>query len=297
MLSTITVLETMRIANRLAERDVFAWSTASEDGAPVRSSLDMAFPVDGPLGNPRSGSIILVCGGTDVQATASRQTMAWLRKCISHGVFVGGLCTGSYVLAKAGLLQGRRVTIHWEQSDSFAENFPDVDLSTAPYEIDGGTLSTAGGTAGIDLFLEVLRQSGQSTLAHEVAAQLMYVNIHDLQARSDIRRPSRMKVRNSKVVAAVTRMEASVENVVPIADFADHVGVSVRQLERLFKTYMGGTPTHYYMRLRLDRALRLLLQTDMTLTDVAFATGFQTSSGFARKFRERFGHPPSKLRR
>ena len=297
MLSMVTVLETMRIANRLSGRAVFAWSITSETGGAVTSSLGIDSPVDAPLGEPRRGSIVLICGGTEVQATASRATMAWLRRCATHGVTLGGLCTGSYVLARAGLLRNRRATIHWEQGESFRENFPDVELSTAPYEVDGTYLSTAGGTAGIDLLLEVMRNAGFGALAGDVAAQLMYVNIHDMQARADIGRPARMSVRNPKVVAAVRHMEETVENVRPIVEIADGIGISVRQLERLFRTYMNDTPTHYYMRLRLDRALRLLLQTDLSLTDVAFATGFHTSGSFARKFRERFGHPPSSLRR
>ncbi len=297
MLSAVTVLETMRIANRLGRAPVFAWTQRSETGAPVRSSLGTDMAVDGPLETPRRGAILLVCGGTDVRATASPQTLGALRRSASHGVSLGGLCTGTYVLARAGVLRGRQVTIHWEQGESFAEDFPDIDLTTAPYRIDGTILTTAGGTAGIDLVLEVMRLAGHRRLAEEVAAQLMYVNIHDMQTRADISRPARMTVRNPKLVRVVTEMEETVEDVRPMGHFCKLADVSARQLERLFRTYLHDTPTRYYMRLRLDRALRLLLQTDLSLTDVALATGFQSSGGLARKFRERFGHPPSTLRR
>ena len=296
MLSVVSVLETMRIANRLAGTAVFAATLRSETGGAVRSSLGLEVPVAGGLDPVGRGAILLVCGGTDVVAAASPRTLAWLRRCASHGAVLGGLCTGSYVLARAGVLRGRRVTIHWDQAESFAETFPEATLSRAPFEVDGPVLSTAGGIAGIDLMLDVLRRAGHARVAGEVAAQLMYVDIQALQARADIGRSARMTVRNRKVARVVMRMEETVEDVQPMAHFAELAGTSVRQLERLFRAHLSDTPKRHYMRLRLDRALRLLLQTDMSLSDVAFATGFQSVGSFGRKFRERYGHPPSKLR-
>jgi transcriptional regulator GlxA family with amidase domain len=297
MLSVVTVLEAMRIANRLSGTPIFSWQLQSEDGAPVRSSLDLTLPVDGPFALTHRDAYILVCGGADIHANVNPKVLAWIRRCSSHGARIGGLCTGTYALGRAGILRDARVTIHWEQRESFQEAFPDIALSSAPFEIDGPVLTSAGGTAGIDLILAFLRRAGLARLAEQVAAQLMYVNIHHLQADADIGLLSRLPVRNRVVSVVIADMEDRIEHVRPIAHFAELAGVSTRQLERLFRKHLGMTPGKYYMNLRLDRAHRLLVQTDMSLTDIAFATGFSASSGLGRKFKVQFGRPLSSFRR
>ncbi|WP_308917827.1 GlxA family transcriptional regulator [Jannaschia sp. LMIT008] len=297
MLSAVTVLEAMRIANRLNDAPVFAWSLQSEGGEAVASSLGVALPVDGPWRPVRSGTYLLVCGGVDIHAAVDAKLLAWLRRCASHGAHLGGLCTGAYALGRAGVLRDTAVTIHWEQREAFAEEFPDIPLSDAPFALDGDVLTSAGGIAGIDLILALLRRRGRGRLADDVAAQLMYVDIHHLQEDADIGLSSRLPVRNPIVAKVATRMEAMVEDVRPISYFAGLGGVSPRQLERLFRKHLGATPMQYYMNLRLDRARRLLIQTDLPLGDIALATGFASPSGLGRKFGPRFGRTPSAYRR
>ena len=297
MLSLVSILETARIANRIAEREVMNCRCISETGRAVHSSLGIELPVEHGLAMPRAGSILLVCGGTNVVAQASSQTDSWLRRCASHGVRMGGLCTGGYVLARAGIIRDRELAIHWEHHEGLREELPDIRISKAPYAIDGPILSSAGGTAGIDLALDLIVQSGATTLSREVAKQLNYVDIHDLQNYLDATAAGQVTVRNPRLLAVVQEMERSVEDPRPIAHFARLAGVSVRQLERLFLSHLDDTPFHYYVKIRLDRALRLLIQTDMKILDVALATGFGSRNAFARNFRRRYGRSPSDLRR
>ena len=296
LLSLVSLLETARIANRLAGREVLNCRRASETGAPVMSSLGLEIPVDEGMVVPRPGAILLVCGGTDVVSRTSDRTLSWVRRCASHGVSLGGLCTGGYVLARAGVLRGRTITVHWEHHDGMREDFPDVNVSLAPYAIDGPILSAAGGTSAIDLALELIERDHGSVLAMETARQICYLDLHELQSTTRDAPVERSPVRNPRLKRVLREMEQSVETPQPISHFAAEAGVSIRQLERLFSAHLGATPVHYFMRLRLDRALRLLIQTEMPIMDVALATGFGSQASFSRKFRQHFGRSPSGLR-
>lgn len=297
MLSLASVLETTRIANRLSKRDAIRVTLVSENGSPVISSLGVDMGVEHGLFTPRPGSILLVCGGTDIVAQTANSVLSWLRRCASHGVRVGGLCTGTYLLARAGIIRDRLVSIHWEHHDSLREEMPDIALSRAPYVLDDQILSAAGGTSGIDLILELIAESGDRMLSREVAKQLNYLDLHDMQRFTDETAGHRAPVRNPRLLKVMSEMEQTVEEPRPVDYFSQIAGVSTRQLERLFLSQVGETPSQYYLRLRLDRALRLLVQTEMPVLNVALATGFSSQTALAAKFRKRFGKSPRDLRR
>ena len=172
MLSFASALESLRIANRMSDKTLYAWRLVSESGAPVACSAGTVFQVDGGFDELSRDDTIMVCGGIEIQASSTKKLLAWLRREARKGLKVGGLCTAAYSLAKAGLLDSKRATIHWENSDSFAEEFTEVNLTKSVFVVDGNRMTTAGGTSSIDLMLKLIADEHGEDLANAVADQL-----------------------------------------------------------------------------------------------------------------------------
>ena len=240
--------------------------------------------------------VVLVCGGVDVQEATTRPVLNWLRREARRGVTVGGLCTASYALAKAGLLDGRKATIHWENQDSFLEEFEEVNLTKSVFVVDGNRLSTAGGTASIDLMLKLIADDHGETLANTVADQLIYSSIRTDQDTQRLSIPTRIGVRHPKLSSVIQKMEQDIEEPISPAALAKAVGMSTRQLERLFRRYMNRSPKRYYMELRLQKARNLLMQTDMSVINVALACGFASPSHFSKCYRSHYNTTPYRER-
>ncbi|MEK9752275.1 MAG: GlxA family transcriptional regulator, partial [Rhodospirillaceae bacterium] len=190
-----------------------------------------------------------------------------------------------------------RCTIHWENIPAFVEAFPDVEVSSELFTIDRNRYTCAGGTSAIDLMLNLISTQVGAEVAATVSDELMHHRIRDGSEgqRMDLR--SRSGIAHPKLLAVVAAMEENIEVPLSCADLAVKVGLSTRQLERLFRTYLGVPPTRYYLRMRLERARFLLRQTSLPIFDVALATGFISASHFSKCFREQFGAPPSGERR
>jgi transcriptional regulator GlxA family with amidase domain len=206
------------------------------------------------------------------------------------------MCTGAYALAKAGLLDGKRATIHWENQDGFLEEFESVKLTKSVFVIDGNRLSTAGGTASIDLVLKLIAADHGETLANTVADLLIYNSIRTDQDTQRLSIPTRIGVRHPKLSQVIQMMETNIEEPISPATLARDVGMSTRQLERLFRRYLSRSPKRYYMELRLQKARNLLMQTDMTVINVALACGFASPSHFSKCYRAHYNTTPYRER-
>lgn len=291
-----SALECLRVVNRMANAPLYEWRLACDGGGLVVSSSGAAFQADDDLVDLERGDRVLICGGTQVQAAASKRLLGWLRREARKGVVIGGLCTGAYVLAKAGLLDGKRATIHWENQDSFAEEFEDVQLTRSVFVVDGNRITCAGGTASIDLMLQLIGTDHGAGLANDVADQLIYSSIRTDSDTQRLSVPTRIGVRHPKLAAVILRMEGNIEEPVSPADLAMDVGLSTRQLERLFRRYLNRSPKRYYMELRLQKARNLLMQTDMTVINVALACGFTSPSHFSKCYRAQYETTPYRER-
>lgn len=289
-------LDPLRIANRLAGRAVYRWRFAGATGTAVACSAGIAFDVDLGLDELERDDILLVCGGMNVEAAVTKPVLNYLRREARRGVTIGGLCTGSYALAKAGLLDGKRATIHWENQDSFLEVFENVSLSRAIFVIDGPRMTAAGGTSSIDLMLRIIANDLGEDLANAVADQLIYASIRTDQDTQRLSIPTRIGVRHPKLGQAIRIMEGHIEDPMSPADLAAQVAISTRQLERLFRRYLGRSPKRYYMELRLIKARNLLLQTDMSVINVALACGFASPSHFSKCYRTQYRTTPYRER-
>ena len=238
----------------------------------------------------------MICGGIDIQAATSRRLLGWMRREARKGLMIGGLCTAAFSLAKAGLLDNKRATIHWENSDSFAEEFDEVELTKSVFVIDGNRMTTAGGTSSIDLMLKLIADHHGEDLANAVADQLIYSSIRTDQDTQRLSVPTRIGVRHPKLSQVIQMMESNIEEPISPAILVRDVGMSTRQLERLFRRYLNRSPKRYYMELRLQKARNLLMQTDMSVINVALSCGFASPSHFSKCYRAHYDTTPYRER-
>jgi len=289
-------LEALRIANRMHGKTIYTWMLAGEGGESVECSAGTEFKVNMDLSELEREDIVLVCGGIDVQASTTKRLLNWLRREARRGVTIGGLCTAGYSLARAGLLDGKRATIHWENQDSFSEEFEEVELTKSVFVVDGNRITTAGGTASIDLMLKLIAQDHGEDLANTVADQLIYSSIRTDQDTQRLSIPTRIGVRHPKLSQVIQMMENNIEEPISPSILARDVGMSTRQLERLFRRYLDRSPKRYYMELRLQKARNLLMQTDMSVINVALACGFASPSHFSKCYRAHYDTTPYRER-
>ncbi|WP_299675367.1 GlxA family transcriptional regulator [uncultured Roseobacter sp.] len=296
LLCFAAAVESLRIANRMAGKPLYEWRIVGEGGDIVHASAGSGFKLDGDLEELGRDDTVMVCGGIDVQAATTKRVLGWLRREARKGVLVGGLCTAAHTLAKAGLLDGKRATIHWENQDSFSEEFPEVDLTKSVFVVDGNRITTAGGTSSIDLMLKLIADHQGEELANMVADQLIYASIRTDQDTQRLSVPTRIGVRHPKLSKVIQMMESNIEEPISPSILAKDVGMSTRQLERLFRRYLNRSPKRYYMELRLQKARNLLMQTDMSVINVALACGFASPSHFSKCYRSHYDTTPYRER-
>lgn len=299
MLPFAAALDALRLANKMAGVAIYDWRLVGSEGGFATCSngsqirLDAGFGDD--LGITRDDAVI-VCGGDAITAQATRPVLAWLRRQGRTGAVLGAVCTGAYVLARAGLLDGRRATIHWENHDSFTETFPEVDLHRQVFVDDGARLTAGGGTSSIDMMLHVIGQAQGPDLAAQIADQMLHTGIRTGRDHQRLSIATRIGIRHPRLAAVVARIEANLENPISPSQLALDAGMSTRQLERLFMRYLNRSPKRYYVEARLARARQLLLNTDLPLIEIAIACGFASSSHFSKCYRERYGTSPYRER-
>jgi AraC family carnitine catabolism transcriptional activator len=288
-----SAIEPLRVANRLAGRAIFSWQVFSEDGEPVEASSGMRLIVDGAIDAAAGLPTVIVCAGFDPVAAETRHMLASLRRLARAGTMLGALDTGAHLLAKAGLADQVTVTMHWEAVPGFREDFPDIAVSDELFEVQGQIFTCAGGTAALDMMLDMIGRKHGGALAVAVSEQFIHDRIRSRHDHQRMALSRRLGVSNGKLLKIVALMEDHLEAPLALEHLAESVGISLRQLERLFRTQLDAAPAGFYRGLRLDRARHLLRQTDLSVTEIAMATGFSSASTLSRRYHEQFGCPPS----
>ncbi len=296
MSSFTAAVEPLRIANRALASRAYTWALASEDGEFAEASNHVELRVNMGLDGVSRDDTVMVCGGILIKEATTKPVLNWLRREARKGAGMGGLCTASYTLAKAGLLDGKKCTIHWENHDAFEEEFLEVELTKSIYVVDGNRYSSAGGMSSLDLMLNVIASDHGQELANTVADQLIYTSIRTDRDEQRLSIPTRIGVRHPKLSTVIQMMEANIEEPVSPSILARDVGMSTRQLERLFRRYLNRSPKRYYMELRLQKARNLLMQTDMSVINVALACGFASPSHFSKCYRSHYETTPYRER-
>lgn len=286
-------IEPLRVANRMHGSAVYSWSVASMDGGSVAASSGALVKADSTLEESAPCDAVVVCSGIDVYARFDPALNAALRRLARRTPLVGSVCTGSAILADAGLLDGHRCTIHWEDIDTLGENYPEIQVTRSLFEIDGDRFTCSGGTAPLDLMLHFIGADFGRDLRARVADQMLH---HSARAASEPQRlalTERTGIRHSGMIAAIAAMEENLESPLPLDALAVRGGMSLRHMERLFLRELGATPARYYRNLRLHRARQMIRQTSMTMMQIAVATGFSSGPHFAKAYGGLHGHPPS----
>ena len=296
LLSFSSALDALRIANRMSGKKLYDWIFIGENEEFVSCSAGTQFKLDNSLIELHRDDTILLCGGTSIQESTTRKLIGWLRREARRGLIIGGLCTAAYPMAKAGLLDDKKATIHWENQDSFAEEFLEVELTKTVFVCDGNRYTTAGGTSSIDLLLKIIADDHGEELANAVADQMIYSSIRTDQDTQRLSVPTRIGVRHPKLSKVIQMMEINIEEPISPSILAKEVGMSTRQLERLFRRYLDRSPKRYYMELRLQKARNLLMQTDMSVINVALACGFASPSHFSKCYRAHYDTTPYRER-
>ena len=292
-----SAFDALRMANRMREQKIYEWQVLTYDGQPISSSSGLTITPDGDVASAPDLDILFVCAGDKVHLAADKPLLSWLRKLAHKKVALGAMCTGSYLLARAGLLDGYRCTIHWENMASMREEFPNAIVSQELFEIDRGRYTCSGGTAPLDMMLNIISRHHGAQLAVAISEEFICERIRGRHDRQRV--PLRLHLGTSqpKLMEAVALMEANLEEPMSLDELAQHVRLSRRQLERLFQKYLSCVPTRYYLELRLAKARQLLLQTSMSIVDVAFASGFVSAPHFSKCYRDFYGIPPRDERR
>ena len=288
LLSFSSALDALRIANRMSGKTLYEWTFIGENEEVVSCSAGTQFKLDNSLIELHRDDTVLLCGGTSIQEATTKKLIGWLRREARRGLTIGGLCTAAYPMAKAGLLDEKKATIHWENQDSFAEEFLEVELTKTVFVCDGNRYTTAGGTSSIDLLLKIIADEHGEELANAVADQMIYSSIRTDQDTQRLSVPTRIGVRHPKLSKVIQMMEINIEEPISPSILAKDVGMSTRQLERLFRRYLDRSPKRYYMELRLQKARNLLMQTDMSVINVALACGFASPSHFSKCYRAHY---------
>ena len=296
LLSFASAVDALRIANRMSGTELYNWILLGEGGDAVTSSSGASFQVDDDLIELKRDDTVLLCGGVNIQNHTSKRLLNWVRRESRRGLSFGGLCTAAYTMAKAGILDGKRATIHWENQDSFSEEFTEIELTKSVFIVDGTRMTTAGGTSSIDLMLKIIADDHGEELANAVADQMIYSAIRTDQDIQRLSVPTRIGVRHPKLSLVIQMMEENIEEPISPSLLAKDVSMSTRQLERLFRRYLNRSPKRYYMELRLQKARNLLMQTDMSVINVALACGFASPSHFSKCYRSHYKKTPYRER-
>lgn len=292
MLAFTSALEPFRVANQLAGRALFRWHICSQEGAPVESSSGVSVTPDGPLPAEAEPGCVLVCGGVTPDVTMRPALGNWIRTQWRRGRIVGGLCTGAYALARGGILEGRRFTLHWENIPGFRETFPSLEPVRQVFCVDDRIISCAGGAAGADLALNLIATHFGAKLAQAVMEMCLLASSRREGEKQFTSLASRLATRNLAVVRAAEFIETEFEAGFDLTSCAAYAGVTPRQIQRLFRQHLGMTPQQYSADLRLQRGRMLLAETNLSVTDVAMACGYASRSAFSKGFRAKFGTSP-----
>jgi len=296
MMALTTTIEPMRVANYIAGKQLYDWSFISHTGGPVKASNGMSIETDSISNDKRKWSSVIVCSSWDGEHFEEKHLCSWLRLQDNFGVTLGGMCMGAYVLAKARLLSGYNATMHWSCIPGFKERYPHVMLKEQLFVIDRNRMTSAGGTAGIDMMLHQIENHHGVQLAQEVAEQILHGPIREQDLPQRKTRIGNQKMLHPTIFECIILMENNLEEILPIPYIANILGVSQRKLERLFQKYLDTSAVGIYRILRLQFARVLLTQTSLSIREISLASGFSSFSHFSKSFTRQFDKNPSEYR-
>ena len=297
MIAFTNAVEVLRMANLLSRQQLYTWTVASADGSQSSASNGLTVADSGDLQSLDACDLVFVCGGVEVQKAISDGVVQDLRRRAARGQALGALCTGTHALAAAGVMDGYRCAVHWENLIALRESHPKVHFALEVFVIDRERVTASGGIAPLHLMIHMVRAHHGSKLAMAVSEQFIVDRVRDQTDQQKLPQPEFVGPGYEHLVEAAELMAANIEEPLALSEIADAAGISLRQLERLFHRYYNVTPAQHYLTLRLRRARELLSHTSAPIMQITVACGFQTASHFCKAYRALFGHSPSEHRR
>ncbi|WP_353415118.1 GlxA family transcriptional regulator [Brucella sp. NBRC 12953] len=295
LMSLAATLDPMRGANRVTGRSLYSWRVVSPDGSDPITSSGLRVGVNGTF-EATSQDILIIVSAFHALEHATPKLLAQLRQSAKQSQLVIGVEAGSWVLAKAGLLNGRKATTHWEDLEAFSQRFPDVEMQSDRWVRDGTFLTTGGAAPALDMMLALIRTRHGYSIALDVASLYVYDEVRQASDAQPLVSLGRLLKREPRLADAIKIMESHIDRPIPVTRIARRLGLSTRSLEMLFANVIGQSPGNYYLSLRLKAARRLILDTHLSMADTAEQTGFSSISSLSRAFKRHFGQAPSKLR-
>src|SRR5579871_2415533 len=293
MIALANAVEPLRMANIITGQLVYDRAIVSLEGVPTPASNGLQLSPTIPLDQAGTVDILFVCGGVNVQQAVSPRVLAALKRLAERRVPLGALCTGGYALAKAGLLDRYRATIHWENLSALREEFPRINLSDQLFTIDRDRFTCSGGVAPLDLMLHLVESKLGASVSQLISEQFIVDRVRNDRDRQYVPLRAQIGVSHESLIRVAQLMEENIEKPLSLDEIARATRLSRRQIERLFKRHLNCVPKRYYLQMRLRRARELLLQTSMPIIDITTACGFQSPPHFSRCYRAQFGCPPS----
>lgn len=297
MMSLASAVEPLRMANELSGRELYRWLLITRDGKPVQASDGILSLPDAAITDDNSSlDTLIVAGGLDIGHSYCEAHLQWLRALEQRGVTLGGICTGAFVLARAGLMKGRECSVHWECMAMLQELHPDVSCNSQLFTVEPGRVTSTGGTAPMDMVLNLICRTHGLSMANGISEMFILDRVRDQSDHQKIPLKHSLGVAPAKLVDATTLMEANIEEPLALEELANLLKISRRQLERLFKKNLDCSPSRYYLRLRLSRARQLLKQTSLTVIEIASMCGFVSTPHFSKCYRSHLGVMPKEER-
>ena len=292
----VPLIEVFRIANQTAGKRLFNWHFISEDGGPVESGAGMTLNASASIYSDFPYDRVLIISGNDPLTFLSRRLMSWVQRLHVHGVGLGGIDTGAFALAEAGILKGRRAVCHWEAMPLFNERYPDTSLVEQRFLFDPPILTCAGGIAALDMILDLVEREHGAILARQIANGFVHANRAGTDGAQRVLPRCTEEGRQDPVPALISVMEANVETPLSVPELAAVVGMPRRKLERLFLKRTQTSIAQYYMRVRLEHAREMLFYSHSSVGDISLMSGFSSPAVFARTFHAHFRQSPSAFR-
>ena len=285
-------IEALHVANQMTGSTIYKWRYLSPDGKDALADNGTKIGVQGAPEAKSQPSLICLFAHLGSQDFSDSGVFSYLRKAARQKVPIAAFSSATYILARAGLLDGYRCTIHWQEAPALRESFPSLQITENVFEADRGRFTCSGGTAALDMVLHLVSKTHGVSLAADISDSFVYERTRSALDQQDTNRRLRHRSRSVHLDRSIRLMEKTIEAPLAIEQIAKNCGISLRGLEKVFQQHAGLSPQRYYMRLRLNHARMLLLRTHLPVTDIGLAAGFTSPSYFSKKYREFFQRSP-----
>ncbi|MCZ2723001.1 GlxA family transcriptional regulator [Marinomonas sp. 15G1-11] len=293
-------IEVLSVANSLLSYDAYHVHLYGEKSlvkqTAVTSSNGIPIQIEGDITSCKQTDTLFICAYLGAENFSQVETCKQIKSLYRQQSRMACLSSGSFILAKCGLLKGKKCTVYNEQAISFKEMYPDIDIQNTIFSVDGKILSCAGGTSALDMMLYIITQDYGKAFAQDVSEIFLQDRVRSFDEIQKSQRYLLLKEKSPLLAAAVEIMDENLSLTISIEEISHQIGTTPRNLEKIFQRNLSTTPKKYYLDIRLKESLHLLENTNISITGISQLTGFSSQSYFSQCFKERYNSSPQKIR-